>query len=146
MKTSLVLLFLFLFPIISTGKNQVFAYDLPNLEFKGSLDLQTFPGPPNFESIKDGDEVERHFYLKLNNPIDIMPKDFSPRPENSVAERNVRILQLAIDGKDHELWSRFREYGEGHPVKIKGYLFHRSTGHHHSRVLLNVSSLEELKK
>jgi hypothetical protein len=112
------------------------------VELEGILDLQVFPGPPNYESIKSGDEIERHFYLKLTSPIDVLPKGKHPGVENVEEERNVRILQLAIDGENDELWARFRKVGKGSHVKILGTLFHRFTAHHHSRVLLSVKSME----
>jgi hypothetical protein len=124
----------------------VVTYEPEVIEMAGRLDLQTFPGPPNFESIKGGDAIERHFYLKLNNPVDVLPKGGHPSVDNTEPETNVRVIQLAIDGDDKTLWSRFRRIGEGGHVKITGTLFHRFTGHHHSRILLNVQKMEELRR
>lgn len=76
------------------------------MELAGTLDLQTFPGPPNYESIATGDEMERHFYLKLDVPVDVVPgKD--DHVDNPELEKNVKIVQLAINGEDDALWARF---------------------------------------
>jgi len=124
--------------------NPEVSYEPFIVELSGILDLQTFPGPPNYESIQNGDDVERHFYLKLDVPVDVIPKGKHPTVVEPEIERNVRIMQLAISGEDDALWARFRKIGRGGHVKITGSLFHRFTGHHHSRVLLEVKTMEVL--
>lgn len=39
---------------------------------QGTLIQQTLPGPPNYESIKDGDEAVTYDYLKLINRLSAM--------------------------------------------------------------------------
>lgn len=129
---------------LSLAANQVFTYGPTMIELVGTLDLQTFPGPPNYESIKDGDEIERHFYLKLEQPIDTLPTKENSDIENTKKERSVKIIQLSISDEDEKLWNGFRKLGKGGRVKIQGTLFHRFTGHHHSRVLMIVQSMQPL--
>ncbi len=140
-----VSLFLVLLSSWSFAGNPVFIYEPAAVELMGILDLQTFPGPPNYESISAGDEIERHFYLRLETPAEVAPKGEHPTVVDPERERNVRIMQLAIDAEDDALWARFRKIGKGSRVKISGTLFHRFTGHHHSRVLLNVRTMEPVK-
>jgi Domain of unknown function (DUF4431) len=121
-------------------------YEPEQVELTGKLTLQTFPGPPNFESIKGGDAIERHFYLKLDRPIDVLPLPGGhPTVSNPELERNVKIIQLSIDAEDNPLWAKFRKVGRNARVKILGTLFHRFTGHHHSRILLIVKKMDTLK-
>lgn len=123
--------------------NQIFYYGPPTSELIGILDMQTFPGPPNYESINSGDEIERHFYLKPAKSIDVLEgKNFKAQSE--ATERNVKIIQLAVSADNDVLWARFRKAGKGAHVKIRGEIFHRFTGHHHSRVLLSVEGMELL--
>lgn len=127
------------------ASNRVFTYEPEQIELSGTLDLQTFPGPPNYDSIKNGDEIERHFYLKLDYPIDLVPLvSGHPTVSNPDPEKNVRIVQLSINAGDDALWAKFRKAGIGARIKILGTLFHQFTGHHHSRVLLNVKKMEPL--
>lgn len=140
----LILFFVFLLSSLPVGGRQVFTYDPAVVELSGVLNLQTFPGPPNFESIKAGDSVERHFYLKLHAPIDVSSKGENPEADVLKDEQDVRILQLSIDAENEALWARFRDVGKGRHVKIKGTLIHRSTGHHHSRIVLLVDGMELL--
>jgi len=125
--------------------NRIVHYDDAQVTLVGSLDLQTFPGPPNYENISGGDEEERHFYLKLNAPIDVLTRSTKNSEDVDESEKNVKILQLVISEKDNILWKKFRDAGEGARVKIIGTLFHRFSGHHHSRVLFSVEKMELLK-
>ena len=138
-----ILLLLF-FSSQSMAGEKTLRYAPSVVKVTGKLDLQTFPGPPGFESIKNGDDAERHFYLKLDTPFDVQPSKEDEGVENAEEEKNVRILQLSISEENDKLWSRFRKLGKGGHVSIEGTLFHRFTGHHHSRVLLIVRKMEPL--
>lgn len=139
-----IYIFLLLASGVSFSKNQELTYDPSVVQLTGTLDLQTFPGPPNYENIKSGDEIEKHFYIQLDHPIDIIPKGNHPEVENAEKELNVKTIQLSI-GADEELWMHFRKLAKNAHVKLTGKLFHRFTGHHHSRVLLNVKTMTPLK-
>jgi len=52
---------------------------------------------------------------------------------------DVSVLQLVI-GNDSD-WATLKKVGVGSHVKIKGTIFKRHTGHHHSRVLFDVHNL-----
>jgi hypothetical protein len=100
----------------------------------GTIEIQTFPGPPNWESIAKGDEIERGWYLRLDRPIDVMPGPDS-NIANTEPEKDVRIVQIAI-GNDH-IW---KELHDGRRCELRGPLFHRLTGHHHARVLIHADA------
>lgn len=135
-------LFLVYFSSFAFASQPNLTYEPTIVELAGTLDIQTFPGPPNYESIADGDEIERHFYLKLDTPIEVVPPKNNTNAENSTNEQNVKILQLAINGDNDALWAQFRKLGRGKRAKVTGTLFHRFTGHHHSRVLLLVQKIK----
>jgi hypothetical protein len=136
-----VIYFALLSSALAHAHDAVLHYRPAEVEISGVLDLQTFPGLPNYKSIASGDEPERHFYLKLDVPVNVLPQrgDHIDNPE---VEKNVKIVQLAINGEDEVLWSSFRKAGQGAHVTIIGNLFHRFTGHHHSRILLAVDKLK----
>lgn len=143
MKLALMVLLSAVVPLFAG--NAVVTYEPAVVELTGKLDLQTFPGPPNYESIRNGDEIERHFYLRLDAPVDVLPKGEHPTIDNPEPERNVRIMQLVVGYNENELFKRLRKIGEGGRVRVLGTLFHRFTGHHHSRILLTVQKLEEVR-
>ncbi len=98
----------------------------------GTLITRTYPGPPNYTSIEEGDMPEIASILVLTEPICVAA---DPDDElNSERVSNVREIQLVIPGSsDTEL--------SGKPVVVRGRLFSALTGHHHVRVLLSVSML-----
>lgn len=138
MKTFLLLTFIL--TCNAFAKNKQVHYEPKKVELSGRLDLQTFPGPPNYNSIQSGDEIERHFYLILDQPIDVIAsKEDKKKSMNTDSVYDVKICQL-VTGQDKN-WTLLRQSGEGGRVTIRGTLFQRFTGHHHSRVLIYVESI-----
>jgi hypothetical protein len=135
----------FLFSLSAFAASPVFHYKPSSVELAGSLEFQTFPGPPNYESIASGDQTERGPYLKLDQPMDVVARK-GDSIDNPVTEKNVKVIQLAINAEDDALWSKFRSAGQGARIQVKGSLFHQFTGHHHARILLDVQSMELLSK
>jgi hypothetical protein len=127
---------------VCQGAPVVLHYDPAVVQLEGVLELQNFPGPPNYQSIAKGDQLERHFYLKLDKEVAVIASEKDQAPDTK-DEKNVKVVQLSIDGEDRILWSRFRKLGEGTHVRIVGKLMHQFTGHHHSRVVLLVDQIKD---
>jgi hypothetical protein len=115
-------------------------YEPKFVELTGVIKTLVFPGPPNFESIKNGDADETGPYLILNSPIDI---DLVPaiKSDNDEPEKNVKILQIAV-ANDND-WKKVKE---GNYVTIIGNLYHSFNGHHHARVLFMIKKIKVLSK
>ncbi len=114
------------------AKNETKYYE-PKIErLNGTLILLTFPGKPNYTSIKDGDAAETCPYLILDKPIDVVMKPviaanskIGYEPEN-----NIRLVQLIVMNKpDRKIMKN------GIKISVNGALFGASTGHHHAKVL-----------
>lgn len=100
------------------------------LTLTGKLIRQTFPGPPNFESIKDGDEPETGWYLILKRPL-CMAAGKSPLTEAPQAA--VRRVQLILTAEQYQT-----ERGRlDQRVTVTGEPWSAHTGHHHAPVLLS---------
>ena len=120
-----------------THQTKTVFYEPSVTELKGTLYQKIYPGPPNYESIEDGDMPEAPFILTLSQPIDVQAasqEDDFNQPEKEV--REVQILFDAVPPKD--LW----EQG----IVVKGTLFSAHTGHHRRRVLMEVNYWEPVKK
>ncbi|WP_394781466.1 DUF4431 domain-containing protein [Undibacterium sp.] len=105
-------------------------YEPARVTLTGKLHRQTFPGAPNFESIKDGDAAETGFYLTLAQPVCTV--EDAEREESGFA--SVKEVQLVLD---QALYDVLRPK-LGQQVSLSGQLFAGFTGHHHTDVLLTV--------
>ena len=97
---------------------------------------KTFPGPPNYESIERGDKPEVLWWLVLSQPI-CMEEDVK-EPSLSPAQKDIRKIQLVFrDAAAYETHEKL----VGKTVVAKGTLFGAHTGHHHTGLLLTVTTL-----
>jgi hypothetical protein len=108
----------------------------PNIvSLKGTIYAKDFPGPPNFESIRAGDERMRYWIFRLDRPICVDGDGF-----DNTRVPNVRELQLVF--MDGSFYTRYRRYVREHRrFTVTGSLFHRNTGHHVTRILITVKTL-----
>lgn len=98
----------------------------------GVLYRQTFAGPPNYESVQQGDLVETYFLLKLPKPTCV-----SGGKGGEVLEENyplVKDIQLVLDGSS--TYETLRPF-LGKQVLCTGKLFSAISGHHHTNILLS---------
>lgn len=99
----------------------------------GILERRTYPGRPNFEDIRSGDEPETGYYLRLPRPICAV--DDPPAPDGSdVAVHDVRLVQLVLDAQGYE---RLRPWIRKQ-VTVRGRLLSAITAHHHAPLVLTV--------
>ncbi len=128
---------------VPTHSRPVLHYEPVIVELTGKIEQQTFPGSPNYESILDGDEAEKGWYLRLDRPIDAIVKKNDAPSSESENELNVKIVHLAW-GESQDLDKKVSHATKLKvQVRLKGHLFHRWSGHHHSRVLMWVDQLVE---
>ena len=100
-----------------------------------SIEIQTFPGAPNYESIKEGDKIEKGWILKIDDPFDMVPTSHDEDVE-AAPEKNIKFVHLAI--MNDKIWPELKQ---GKHVSVEGVIYHRENGHHHSRVLLETEKL-----
>ncbi len=124
------------FPLIlllcsSAVAQKCFEYG-PTVALTGKVSSRVFPGPPNYSSIRKGDQKETLILLTLTKPICTSGDD----PAGvDVPEKGVLDLQLAIT-KDED-WAAIRRL-IGKRATVNGILFHGHTAHHRTRLLMSV--------
>lgn len=101
----------------------------------GVLVRETFAGPPNYESIANGDEPETYFFIKPMRPFCTRA---SPTEDTDKNQENIKVVQLVFGVNAKEFYSSLRPR-LGTAVTCSGILMSAMTGHHRSRVLLQVS-------
>ena len=113
---------------------QCVKYEPSAVTLTGRLSSHLFPGPPNYESIKRGDQKERVIILTIAAPVCVDGgSDAINEPEN-----NIRDLQLVI--RKPADWKTV-ERRLGKRVTVVGTLFHAHTGHHRTKVLVDVTDI-----
>ena len=103
---------------------------------QGTLRSHVFPGPPNYESIKRGDRKDRAIILMLAAPTCTTSND--PPQGLDDPETNIREMQLVVTKSAH--W-KIVERRLAKRVVVTGTLFHAHTGHHRTKVLLDVTNI-----
>jgi hypothetical protein len=118
---------------------QCLEYEPREVRLSGVLIRQTYPGPPNYESIKHGDAAETIWVLRLNQAICVVA---SSSDEIDVRESNQKEIQLVLEP------DQYKEYRNlvRQRVIVTGKLFHSHTGHHHKRLLLTTTSIRKTQK
>ncbi len=103
---------------------------------RGTIKRVTFPGPPNYESVARGDAPEVYWVLVLRRPICVDGGDqLDPK------ESGIRRIQLALALGYYSKYRRFVNKN----VIAQGILWHANTGHHHTKVKLDMVELKSEK-
>ena len=136
MKTTLLITTVLLVASFSSARAQCLKYDPAVVTLTGTLSAHVFPGPPNYESIKRGDRKERAIILTLTTPTCTTSNE--PPQGLDDPEKDVREIQLVVTKSAH--WKTV-ERRLGKRVVITGTLFHSHTGHHRTKVVIDVASV-----
>jgi hypothetical protein len=114
-------------------------YDPAIVTITGVLVSRTYYGPPNYGENPKTDSKERQYVLILDSPVDVVGDQ---NDELNKTERGIKRVTLVVhDFKAHPVESLL-----GGRVEVQGKLFHAHTGHHHTKVLIDVTSIDKLKK
>jgi hypothetical protein len=113
--------------------SEVLGYEPVVVSLRGTISLQDFAGPPNYENVARGDRLERAWILHLKNSVRVVA---TLGDELSYTQDDVREVQL-LCGED---CGKKVYFSEGKEVTLVGTLFSAHTGHHHKGVLMNVLS------
>ena len=122
--------------VLAASAGDCLPYEPASVTLTGKTFRKVFPGRPNYESIKDGDEPEPAWLLRLAKPICVRA---DKKDEFNEAENNVSLIHLVLRGKQFSQLRRLRKKGT---VTFTGTLFHSITGHHHADVLMWVLSMK----
>ena len=118
---------------VSAQRQECLAYDPEVVQLIGTISKQTFPGPPNYESVRKGDKPETYWVLNLPDTVCTQPS------ADNDGEYKVTDLQLILTPKQYALYRKF--VARRTRVNVTGKLSHAITGHHHTPVLMEVVSI-----
>jgi hypothetical protein len=93
-------------------------------ELSGMLVCKVFPGPPNYDSVEDGDYPEEGWILKLDSKSkDVLAANHSIDMDE---------IEIEVEGPFEEGLQRYI----GHKVVCRGILRDAENAHHHTQLLL----------
>lgn len=105
----------------------------------GKVRDEVFPGPPNYESINNGDKPLFYWILYVNEPISLVGR--SPE-DNQLYEKGTSCMfQLVLTEEIYD--NRLDILGKY--VKADGEIFLGHTGYHNTKALLEVNSIRVIK-
>jgi len=114
---------------------KTFFYEPEEVELRGILYEEVYPGPPEYTSVEMGDRLEKTVFLTLKEPINVeLKKNAEQEDIFNTPEKGVRELQVVFSNSKPSVHQIKQE------VSLKGTLYHAHTAHHHRRVLMMVNS------
>ena len=125
-------------PVVDGNQeNYVYGYGGSSV-LTGTITKEMFYGPPGFGENPKTDKQEPSFLLVLEKPIKVIASNEQLNEGTEETRENVDKMQLIWpDGIDMQKYL-------GKKVKLTGSLFGAHTGHHHTAVLMDMQTIEEL--
>jgi hypothetical protein len=123
-------MFLALTGTSSSAANECAPFAGREWNFTGHLVNRIFPGAPNYESVAGGDEPVTRWYLQLRWPACFAEYRYLDR------------LQLALKPEEVD---RYRPL-LGKEIRVKGTVEEGSAGLHTTALVVNVSSLDRIRR
>ena len=105
-----------------------YRYDADSVALAGRVERRVYPGRPNYESTKRGDEPDTVFVLRLARPLCVATSS------DHEGHRGIREVQLYYSAEDAAAIRALR----GKSTLMKGTLLAAAWGWHHLPVLLHV--------
>lgn len=111
--------------------------DGESAELTGKIWRETFPGPPNYESIQDGDEPQTYWILTTEQSYCGQAYSMESGDPHRIPGELTRF-QLVLDSD---------QYADNQSLvfenaTVTGSLFAGHTGHHHTAMLIDVEAIE----
>lgn len=118
--------------ITSTKPSIDFGYEPAVSTIDGKIITEEFYGPPGYGENPKTDTKEMQYLLLLDNPINVIAQDEKNESKYKVSKIQLLYNKDAID---------MNKYMETHVV-LTGTFFSAHTGHHHTEVLMDVTSIK----
>jgi hypothetical protein len=104
----------------------------PEATFSGKLTVQLFAGPPNYQSIANGDAEEDAFILELPTRACASDGEF--------IDASTSFDRVQISAEDASILNVLRSAVRRN-VTVRGEAFGAHTGHHHAPLVLFVQEI-----
>jgi hypothetical protein len=122
------------YELAGQNRRSCLQYEPTEVTLAGTLIRKTFPGPPEFQSVRKGDRPETYWLLVLASPVCVGEDKSDPA---SPAQEDIRRIQLVVN---EEIYKKYKGL-VGKRIVVTGTLFGAITAHHYTPVVLTVSTL-----
>jgi hypothetical protein len=122
-----------------SSSSRCLSYEPALVNVGGTLISKTFAGPPNYESVRNGDRAETSWLIELHSPVCVSGDKAGP--DLNPSQDRVTEIQLVLTPEEYQTYKGM----VGREVIARGTLFGAHTGHHHTPVLLTAKSIEPAK-
>ncbi len=112
-------------------------YEPDVIQLEGELYSKSFPGPPNYQDIKKGDEEEIYWLIKTAKPFCVNKSSYVEGDELHGLSEVQLVMSSKLD------FYKTKRSLLNKKIKVQGTMFPQHTGHHKTEVLLTVESLEK---
>lgn len=118
-------------------------YEPFEVSITGRVYSMLYPGPPNYESIDDGDIALWHYFLIPDTPF---CTEAEPSDEVNGDEDNVKLVQLNLGPvAKRGNWRSYLKKFYGKKIRVTGTLHSRIVAYDRTPVLMDVSSIVTVK-
>ena len=128
-----ILIFILLLTVQPVYAEDAYKFDPAVVELTGKLEKKLFYGPPGYGENLEKDSKEHAVILMLSKPISVMAEKGDQFNET---RKNVKEIQL-INLKEIPLSKYLQK-----KVKVTGKLSSAITGHHHTKVLIEIEDIQ----
>src|SRR5579872_1006877 len=81
-------------------QSQCLSYEPAIVTLSGTLVRKTFPGPPNYESVKKGDRPETSWFLDL--PKSLCVNESKTEPDLNPKQSGIQEIQLVLQPEQYQ--------------------------------------------
>ena len=107
------------------------------VHLEGKIGSETFPGRPNYDSIKDGDEPETYWIFTSDQSFCGLGYHYATKKLYRIEGRSKRFQLLLKKGCCNNVKNLLDK-----KVILKGQMFVGNNGHHHTKMLIEVTNIE----
>src|SRR3954452_16423881 len=123
------------------GSRKNLHYGAPPVRLEGKCDLDVMAGPPNWESIRDGDRPITIIILRLYSPVQVRGEKVKYSFNEAVADINE--IQLATTNS--KLRKKLLSIKKNQRIQVDGTLYHSWTSHQLLPLLMEITAIEQAR-
>ena len=126
------------FLLVSLAEAKDCLKDGQSVTLTGKISRETFPGPPNYTSIDDGDKPETYWILTVSSPRCVTAESMEDGSLYELAKSTTRFQLIFEDPSIYKSQKALVE----NSATITGNIFAGHSGHHHTKALIAVKLIK----